>query len=285
VEDSTRRQFLRSGGAVSIVGLTGCTQIPQISGGDDIKDTDGDGVIDSEDYAPRDASVQDAEDVREVGESSSGSSTEAPSDSSTETPSDQSTKTPSNPSTEASGDSITEGFEDGNLNRWEGIESAEISTATVFEGQNSLVITDTNENDDEIGNTITRTFAPISPPKLSGAIRIDDGSYNTARISWSDANGNTIHAMQIRNYSDQIEYNRPDALSSTNPFNWYYCELAQIDWQSRTIGEIRINQNVVETDVPFLNPSQAVTNVSITVHDGGKGSKGYFDKITVGPTQ
>jgi hypothetical protein len=48
---------------VSIAGLTGCSQI---TGGNDIKDTDGDGVIDSEDYAPRDASVQDAEDVEET---------------------------------------------------------------------------------------------------------------------------------------------------------------------------------------------------------------------------
>jgi hypothetical protein len=60
VKDSTRRRFLRTGGLVSIAGLTGCSQI---AGGSDIKDTDGDGVIDSEDYAPRDASGQDAEDV------------------------------------------------------------------------------------------------------------------------------------------------------------------------------------------------------------------------------
>lgn len=63
VRDSTRRRFLRTGGVVGIAGLTGCSQI---TGGNDIKDTDGDGVIDSEDYAPRDPDVQDAEDVEET---------------------------------------------------------------------------------------------------------------------------------------------------------------------------------------------------------------------------
>lgn len=63
MKDQTRRRFLRTGSVVGIAGLTGCSQI---TGGDDIKDTDGDGVIDSEDYAPRDASVQDAEDVEET---------------------------------------------------------------------------------------------------------------------------------------------------------------------------------------------------------------------------
>jgi hypothetical protein len=63
VKDSTRRKFLQTGGVVGIAGLTGCSQI---TGENDIKDTDGDGVIDSEDYAPRDASVQDAEDVQEA---------------------------------------------------------------------------------------------------------------------------------------------------------------------------------------------------------------------------
>lgn len=68
MRDSTRRRFLRTGGVVGIAGLTGCSQI---TGENDIKDTDGDGVINSEDYAPRDASVQDAEDVEEADSSES----------------------------------------------------------------------------------------------------------------------------------------------------------------------------------------------------------------------
>jgi hypothetical protein len=53
-----RRHFLGAIGAGSIFGLSGCL------GGSDIKDSDGDGVIDSQDYAPRDASVQESADMR-----------------------------------------------------------------------------------------------------------------------------------------------------------------------------------------------------------------------------
>lgn len=60
MEGSTRRRFLRTTGVVGIAGLAGCSQI---TGEDDIKDTDGDGVIDSEDYAPRDPDVQREEQV------------------------------------------------------------------------------------------------------------------------------------------------------------------------------------------------------------------------------
>jgi hypothetical protein len=93
MKDSTRRRFVRMGGFVCITGVAGCSQTPQIIGENDIKDTDGDGVIDSEDYAPRDASVQDAEDVREVDSTEQGGEDEdqptVDEDQSTETPIDE----------------------------------------------------------------------------------------------------------------------------------------------------------------------------------------------------
>lgn len=53
----SRRRFLRVTGAGCVAGLAGCSQL---SGGGEsgITDTDGDGVIDSEDYAPGDPNVQ-----------------------------------------------------------------------------------------------------------------------------------------------------------------------------------------------------------------------------------
>lgn len=176
---------------------------------------------------------------------------------------------------------VTERFEDSDLTQWNGIESAETTTQTVFEGDKSLIITDQHQGE-IVGNTITRPFDPVAPSKLSGALLIGSGGYNTANIAWKNDNDNTVHKIQIRNYDDQIEYNRPNALSSTEPNTWYYCELAQIDWEAEQIGEIRINNSVVGTDVPFLNSSQQVSSVSLKVHDGGTGSTGHFDEITVG---
>jgi len=54
-----RRNFVYAAGTSALLFGAGCS-----SGGDDIEDTDGDGVIDSEDYAPRDPDVQEEADIR-----------------------------------------------------------------------------------------------------------------------------------------------------------------------------------------------------------------------------
>lgn len=83
MDRSTRRRILRVCGVSVAGGLAGCSGV---LGGDDeeddIKDTDNDGVIDSEDYAPRDPDVQRKEQVEEVG--SGGTSTEEPTETPTE---------------------------------------------------------------------------------------------------------------------------------------------------------------------------------------------------------
>lgn len=184
----------------------------------------------------------------------------------------------------AAGDTAIEGFEDGSLSEWESIESAETTTDTVYAGERSLVITDTNESGDNIGNEITRSFDPISPSTLSGALRIDSGAYNTVQAKWKDDSGTTVHRVQIRNYDDQIEYDRPTALASTSANTWYTFELADIDWDNEVVGEIRIDGTVADTAVDFLNSAREVTSVELKVHDGSTGSVGHFDDITVGPT-
>jgi hypothetical protein len=67
MDDSTRRQFLQMSGVTGTIGLTGCLR--SLRGGgtptQGVKDTDGDGVIDSEDYAPRDPEVQRKEQLQE----------------------------------------------------------------------------------------------------------------------------------------------------------------------------------------------------------------------------
>mgnify|MGYP002760518526 FL=1 len=63
-KQSTRRDILRTGSLATAIGLAGCTTRILDRGEEDIQDTDGDGVIDSEDYAPRDPEVQRAEQVK-----------------------------------------------------------------------------------------------------------------------------------------------------------------------------------------------------------------------------
>lgn len=57
-----RREILRQSIVVGAVGLTGCTFSLDRPGN---KDTDGDGVVDSKDYAPRDSEVQQKSDLQD----------------------------------------------------------------------------------------------------------------------------------------------------------------------------------------------------------------------------
>lgn len=76
-----RRQFLYSTFSAGGIGaLAGC---PGLNQGNNIEDTDGDGVIDSEDYAPRDPDVQERSDIS----SSSNWSTQTPASNTQTTPS------------------------------------------------------------------------------------------------------------------------------------------------------------------------------------------------------
>lgn len=61
----SRRTYIQATGIAALTGLAGCTGVLTE---DKIKDTDGDGVIDSEDYAPRDPDVQRAEQVKQSDE-------------------------------------------------------------------------------------------------------------------------------------------------------------------------------------------------------------------------
>lgn len=77
-KQSTRRKLLAGASAIITVPLVGCisgddSSSNSESGGNDIQDTDGDGVIDSEDYAPRDPDVQSESDVQSDSDSTDDS--------------------------------------------------------------------------------------------------------------------------------------------------------------------------------------------------------------------
>lgn len=59
-----RRSFLKTFGVVSTLGTTGCITDKSGDEKSTVQDSDGDGVIDSEDYAPNDPAVQEKSDVQ-----------------------------------------------------------------------------------------------------------------------------------------------------------------------------------------------------------------------------
>lgn len=277
-----RRRFLRATAAIGLGGLSGCLRLSG-SGGEPSgstggpSDSDGDGVIDSEDYAPRDPAVQERADLDET----AGPETDASAETETDAERDRETSTTEG----TSSDPLVEGFESGSLDEWRDVVTAATTTAKARTGDRSLVITDQNDDfgSNDIGNVITRSFEPISPSRLRASLSIDGGRYNTAKVVWLDDSGTAVHALAIRNYDDQLEYNRPTSLVSTEPSTWYATELVDVDWERDRIGAIRVNGEVRDTAVPFLNAARDVSEVRVFVHDGGTGSVGHFDDITVGP--
>jgi hypothetical protein len=85
----TRRQLLFALSASGMGVTAGCSDWGTSQ--DDIRDSDGDGVIDSEDYAPQDPEVQEKSDLQSGGDSQP---TETPTETETETPTQTETETP-----------------------------------------------------------------------------------------------------------------------------------------------------------------------------------------------
>jgi hypothetical protein len=88
-----RRQFLRASAASTVAALSttisGCSSLPGT--GNSIQDSDGDGVIDSEDYAPNDPDVQEKSDVQNSGDGGGQNNQQTTQDSTTEQTTQQTT--------------------------------------------------------------------------------------------------------------------------------------------------------------------------------------------------
>jgi len=231
--------------------------------------------------------------TRRSGEDSSGSTTGAISgEVSTETPptvdtsgTGASTENPDSTPT----DWRIEGFEESSLDPWEGTDNAQITTSRAHSGARSVVVTDdSGYQDDGIGNTISLPITPSTPSRVRGALLIDDGDWNTVAYKLKDSSGEDIHNFRIhhqeRSVQKSLYYNgRQITLrDEVSPFEWYYVELLGIDWEANTIGLIQVNDDVAATDVAFSNDGERVAEIALRVHDGGVGSKGYFDDISIG---
>lgn len=94
---STRRQLLQAGVLGGTVVLSGCGGLA--GDGTEIMDSDGDGVIDSEDYAPRDPDVQREEQV-ENGEPEATTDPAEPTDADSDEPNDTETEEQTETNTE-----------------------------------------------------------------------------------------------------------------------------------------------------------------------------------------
>jgi len=283
MDDSTRRRFLRVSGIVGTVGLAGCSQL---QGGSDIQDTDGDGVIDSEDYAPRDASVQDAEDVEEVGSTEQDVGDE---DQSTERPTeDPSNDTPTERDENTM--SIYDDFENGNLRnpRWRAVGGGPGGLAPANEigivneghaSQYSLRL----DQGGSISNFGAETILnkTISPTRISFWIEptsADRFTKNQFRFIYDDNVGirfnnhieNDGLYFRFGDGNDEQDRERVrDGAIRPNIGRFVEIRMEQIDWSTGNIGEVYADNELVTQNAPFENTVPGFDTLNIFAVGGG----------------
>jgi hypothetical protein len=177
-----------------------------------------------------------------------------------------------------------EGFENGIPDYWQDVETATATTSRASSGEHSLKITD--QGDDGMGNRIHCDSERIKPNRLRTTMLIDDGTWNSVITSWKG--GDEANAtVRLDNASwaggtEGISFNGT-MLQTVEPNVWYTIELASIDWENDTVGQISINGSVVAENLAPANlPGAGIDGTTLYVHDGGTGSEGYFDALTIG---
>jgi hypothetical protein len=179
---------------------------------------------------------------------------------------------------------LVDGFEDGAVaDDWTDVEAAEVTTADTYAGDYALAITDRNdEMNEDTGNRIVRSFPASRPGRLAAAVKIDDGTYNDLRVRWRNESDVPIHTINIDVYNGGVYYGtEARRLGPADPYRWYYVVLDDIDWSTDTVGTIRVDGETVATDVPFRNPGDRISEVSLSTNDVGTGSRSFFDDVTV----
>lgn len=292
MKDSTRRQFLRSGGVVSIIGLTGCSQVPRVQIGNDIKDTDGDGVIDSEDYAPRDPSVQDAEDV-EVIDSTEQDGEDMEEVDSTEQDGENENQPTEDPDTteeptEMSGGMVVlDDFEDTTQLGWsidQGDRSRVEFVQDAARGDHSLHFIYDSE---DVSTGISREIEPTRMSEFSLWFQYESSNDNNFQITLVSDSGNRI--QQFREFFGQIHYRDPqggsvphNGIAPIAQNEWYRFVVERINFSDQTLDASVYNQagNRVDgvTGATFLNDGD---NVSKVVIQNALGNNGNPDPLWI----
>lgn len=284
MEDTTRRQFLRSGGVVSLIGVTGCSQISQIQGGSDIKDTDGDGVIDSEDYAPRDASVQDSEDVEEVGSTEQAGGNEGqPTETEgqpTEGP-DTTEESTQEPTEMSRGTVVLDDFEDTGQLGWS-IDSGDRSRVEFAQeaarGERSLHFVHDSE---DVSTNISREIEPTRISEFSLWFQYESSNDNNFRIALRSNSGDKL--QEFREFSGQMHHRDPqggyvphNGIARVAQNEWYQLVVENIDFSDQTLDASVYDQAGNRVDgvagVNFVNSVDNISNISIKDDLGNNGN-------------
>jgi|APHM01.1.fsa_nt_gi hypothetical protein len=296
MKDSSRRGFLQSSAVVGIIGLTGCSQI---TGGNDIQDTDGDGVIDSEDYAPRDASVQDASDVQEADST----------DPEPQTP-DEPTDQPSAGTPQT--DTTVFDFEDGNLDRaWRNEIDISTNRSGIDGGRRAYTVQSNNapEGDyalrgdpslagDGTSSILRDDFPPISAdgatvslyvklgPVQSGGERANQVEF-LERGQEDSGKRNGYHPVIVLDHKDRGNVSRTlisnPELPNTDLSSVKLVQFQNIDFSTNLIGSVRVGGEEVATSLSLFQDASEISAVRVKQGHFGQPANIVVDEISFTP--
>lgn len=267
---SDRRTVLQLSGVLLSAGIAGCADLV---GGDEqgVQDTDGDGVIDSEDYAPRDPEVQEKDDLRnEECECPDGT--------------DQPKAT------------VTDGFEDGTVSNWtpaaELSSTFEASQERTFSGSWAAKFSEGNSNDNPVWE---RVGDVVKPEKVETAQALENGEiYSDSFTEWR-SNETTVLRLNYNWSNNFLSVNgsgsnpgdiEDGAVVAELPWSssddFFHVVLDGIDWNDHIVGEVRVNGTATATNVPFFNEADGIDRATVFI--GGNGGNVIFIDDTTVPT-
>lgn len=270
-----RRTVLQLGGVALSAGIAGCSDI---TGGDEqeIQDTDGDGVIDSEDYAPRDPEVQEKEDLLSQ---NGNEQCECPNES------DQ---------TDQPDPTLTDGFEDGTVSNWtpaaELSSTFEASQERTFSGSWAAKFSEGDTSDNPVWE---RVGSVVRPEKVETAHALEDGgTYSDSFTEWR--NDETTVLRVNYNWSNNfLAVNGSGAdpgdiedgavvadLPWSSSDDFFHIVLDGLDWDNYIVGEVRVNGTVGAANIPFFNEADGIDRSTVFIAGGG-GNVVFVDDTTV----
>mgnify|MGYP006277549987 CR=1 FL=1 len=254
---STRRGFLRSSSVVGAIGIAGCSQI---TGGNSVEDSDGDGKDDSH----RDPEEQDSSNERD--------STDAMG--------------------EAKNSIAVDGFEDGNIRRYSGdLNGFNVQSSVAANGNYALK----GQVKDGDNQSISRSVKFSQPNNVQGYVKVIRGGGNeNAHIKYLNGgkSGSTLLHINFRmnegsdGYGDvsgspKLDINGTIVSSDIGYDEWYLVTMRNIDWENEVVGQVLLDQRVIAEQIDFQESGSDIDTVSLKVNDWGN-EIGYFDDVSVG---
>lgn len=282
---STRRKFLAVVGTSGAATLGGCLDVIN-SEGEDIKDTDGDGVIDSEDYAPRDASVQRAEQVKE---DSGTTNPEKSTTSDEETTSEETTESTTTERTTTSQDSsLSFSWESGKKSGWEktGVAYGYSDHVYKFQIVTDEAITGRYSPQTECLNDDVYVKSPDFTSEFNGSAQTVSGKFRLeGDLDASDVNSNQFRVVDSTGKSNgSVRFSHGNRkivwrgesytnLQDFTPGNVYDIQIECSD----TTYKVTINGETYSGLKPKQGQSATIHSVNINSYNGGGSGPGAYD--------